>query len=130
MAGSSRRRTNHWYGYLLAGDCSSPVLRDDELETGSRKTIYLFNLRRGEIIEYSLEIVANKLRELKPDETGCIGELDAGYRKARRGFRRRAAGKPAWTDDDVVLLRKFSGRSVDADPGEDDSGLWLDTREA
>lgn len=60
------------------------MLRDRRMETGNKKTIYIFNLKRGEIIEYALEIVEQKLRELKADESGYINELEAGYKKARR----------------------------------------------
>ena len=48
------------------------------METGNKKTIYIFNLKRGEIIEYALEIAEQKLRELKADESGYINELEAG----------------------------------------------------
>jgi hypothetical protein len=62
----------------MAGERSSPVLRDRRMETGNKKAIYIFNLKRGEIIEYALEIVEQKLRELKADESGYINELEAG----------------------------------------------------
>jgi hypothetical protein len=89
MAGIAKGRSSCWYGYLMAGDRSSPVLRDSRLETGNPRTVYLFNLGRGEIIEYAREIVEKKLRELKSNESDRIAELDAGYRKARRSFRTR-----------------------------------------
>ncbi len=63
MAGTSKGRSC-WYGYLMAGECRSPVLRDGRLETGNPMTIYIYNLKRGERIEYALEIVEKKLREL------------------------------------------------------------------
>ena len=87
MASTSKRKTSHWYGYLNAGKRSSPVLRDERLDTGNPKTLYLYNLARGQILEYAREIVDNKLRELKAAESGYIAELDAGYKKARRSFR-------------------------------------------
>ena len=41
------------------------------MDTGNPKTLYLFNLIRGEILEYAREIVEDKLRELKPAESRC-----------------------------------------------------------
>jgi len=63
MARTSKGRSC-WYGYLMAGERSSPLLRDGRLETRNAKTIYMYNLKRGERIEYALEIVEKKLREL------------------------------------------------------------------
>jgi len=130
MARTSKGKSSCWYGYLTAGERSSPVLRDGRLETGNPKTIYMFNLKRGEIIEYALEIVEKKLRELKSDESGCIGELDAGYKKARRGFKGRVAGKRNVPDATIVPLRKAADDSDDNDISEDDSNMWLESDEA
>jgi hypothetical protein len=92
MARTAKKSTTVWYGFLKAGDRSSPVIRDDRLDTGNRKTIYLFNLSRNSILEYSREVVEPKLRELKPDESATISELDAAYKKIRRSFKDRGAG--------------------------------------
>ena len=92
MARTAKKNSPVWYGYLQAGDRSSAVIRDDRLDTGNRKTLYLFNLARNSILEYSREIVEPKLRELKPDEAETISELDAAYKKIRRGFKDRGAG--------------------------------------
>jgi hypothetical protein len=119
-----------WYGYLKAGERSSPVLRDTGLDTGNPKTIYMFNLKRGEIIEYALEIVEKKLRELKSDESGYIGELDAGYKKARRDFKGRGSGKRSVRDASFVPLRKDDDNSDDDDISKHDSDLWLGSVEA
>ena len=78
-----------WYGYLEAGSKSSPVLTDASLDSGNPKTQFIFNLLRGEILEYSREIVSPKLRELKPDEAALADELKAAYQKVRPGFRGR-----------------------------------------
>ena len=74
MKNASKSKAYLWYGYLNAGERSSPVLRDDRLDTGNPKTLYLYNLARGQILEYSREIVEKKLREFKPDESGFIEE--------------------------------------------------------
>lgn len=84
MSGSSEHSKGLWYGYLEAGNSSSPVIRDQQLETGNAKTVYLFNLARGRILEYQREIVEPKLRELKPAEARAVAALDAAYPEARR----------------------------------------------
>jgi hypothetical protein len=89
MSGSSKSKSGLWYGYLEAGNNSSPVIRDQNLETGNAKTVYLFNLARGKILEYQREIVESKLRDLKPAEAGAVAVLDAAYPEARRQFNGR-----------------------------------------
>jgi hypothetical protein len=91
MSGSSKRKKNLWYGYLEAGANSSPVVRDEGLNTGNPKTVYLFNLARGRILEYSREIVDPKLRELNGKESKAIAKLEAGFTEARRNFKDRSA---------------------------------------
>lgn len=80
-----------WYGYLDAGDKSSGVARDERLSTGNPATLYLFNLKRNEILEYKREIVEPKLRELGEKEKKILDELKSAYNKARKGFVPRAA---------------------------------------
>ena len=92
MARTAKKNSPVWYGFLQAGDRSSPVIRDDRLDTGNRKTMYLFNLNRNLILEYSREVVEPKLRDLKPDESVTVSELDAAYKKVRRNFKDRGAG--------------------------------------
>ena len=91
MSGSSKIKNPLWYGYLEAGNRSSPVIRDERLETGSTKTVFLFNLARREILEYSRDVVESKLRELKSSDTKTIKELDEAYTEARRNFKDRRA---------------------------------------
>lgn len=82
---------NFWYGYLDAGEKSSPVLMDQRLSTANPNTIYVFNLKRSEIIEYRRDIVEPKLRDLGDEEGPVIKELKSGYTKARSGFVPRGA---------------------------------------
>ena len=91
MSTASKRNKNLWYGYLEAGANSSPVIRDDGLNTGNPKTVYLFNLARGRILEYAREIVEPKLRELNGKESKAIAKLEAGFAEARRDFKDRSA---------------------------------------
>ena len=128
MTGSSRGNS-FWYGYLVAGENSSPVLRDDQLDTGNRKTVYLFNLRRGEIIEYELQTVGMKLRDLQPDESGSVAELKAAYKKARRSFKARGDRERSYKEAKIIPLRTANARpDYNAEP--DDSDLWLESDEA
>ena len=129
MARTSKGKSAFWYGYLTAGERSSPVLRDGRLETSNPKTIYMFNLKRGEIIEYALEIVEKKLRDLKQDESGFIGELDAGYKKARRSFKGRVTGKCSVMDDTIATLRQAADSSNDDDISKVNSEMWLESGE-
>jgi hypothetical protein len=87
MSASSKIKNFLWYGYLEAGNRSSPVIRDERLDTGSKKTVFLFNLARGEILEYSRDVVEPKLRELKSSEAKSLKKLDAAYAEARRNFK-------------------------------------------
>jgi hypothetical protein len=80
-------KTPIWCGYLEAGDRSSAVLRDDRLETGNPKTVYLYNLARDEILQYSRELVEPKLRDLRDSESDIAEELKNSYTKARRTFK-------------------------------------------
>ncbi len=78
-----------WCGYLEAGDKSTPVVVDQRLETGNPETLYLFNLKRNEILTYNRGIVEPKLRELRNDEAGLVQDLKNAYAKARRSFKFR-----------------------------------------
>ena len=107
-----------WYGYLEAGSKSSPVLTDASLDSGNPKTQFIFNLLRGEILEYSREIVSPKLRELKPDQTAVIEELNAAYQKVRPGFRGRI-GRGFDTGPRAAASRKTSDEEeADLEPDE------------
>lgn len=79
-------RKSLWFGFLEAGEKCSPVVRDAALETGSRDTIYLFNLKKGRILEYRRDIVEPKLRELSAEELAMVTELQEAFERARNGF--------------------------------------------
>lgn len=111
---------HYWYGYLEAGEKSSPVLRDSRLDTCMSDTLYLFNLRRGEILEYKRAIIEPKLRALGAQEQELGQTLKSAYIEARNRFTPRGGkamviptegGKPAAAandelqdEDDVVFL--------------------------
>jgi hypothetical protein len=84
------KRNSLWFGYLEANAKGSPVVRDTSMDTGTPATIYLFNLKKGQILEYRRDIVEPKLRELTDEETQTVKELKRAFEKARNGFTPRA----------------------------------------
>ena len=133
MSGSTKTKNSLWYGYLEAGDRSSAVIRDERLETGSAKTMFLFNLERGEILEYSREIVEPKLRELNSGEAKLIKKLDAAYVEARRNFKDRRARTLAIPEHGAAARRSVEAQSDDdidefIDEGASDD-VWVDADE-
>lgn len=130
MSGSSENKTGLWYGYLEAGHSSSPVIRDQHMETGNAKTVYLFNLARGRILEYQLEIVEPKLRELKPAEAGAIADLDAAYPEARRQLNGRVNRTLSIPERAAPAAKASARASEDKEEREafaDDEVDWIDS---
>jgi hypothetical protein len=130
MASTSKSKASIWHGYLNAGARSSPVLRDARLDTCNPKTLYLFNLNRGQILEYAREIVEKKLRELKQAESGFVAELDAGYKKARRNFKGRGASIRNIAKRAVTASGKEAKDMMDSDLITEDTDEWMDVEEA
>jgi hypothetical protein len=88
------KRGSLWFGYLEANEKGSPVVRDLSMDTGTSSTIYLFNLKKGRILEYRREIVEPKLRELTEEENELMKEMRKAFDSARNGFTPRAILKP------------------------------------
>jgi len=88
------KRNSLWFGYLEANEKGSPVVRDASMDTGTPMTIYLFNLRKGQILEYRRDIVEPKLRELTDIEAETVKELRKAFETARSGFTPRAFRRP------------------------------------
>lgn len=121
-----------WFGYMDAGEKSAPVVMDSRLDTGVRSTVYLYNHRRGQILEYKREIIDPKLRELDGSDKKLLKELEAGYRAARKDFIARsdrvaaipergepaAKDKPSSSDDN----EEDYGDDVFLDGDDDDDG--------
>lgn len=126
-----------WFGFLDAGNSSSPVVRDDTLNTGDPETLYLFNFARQAFREYKRALVEPKLRELTPSEIP-LKELQAAFKTARSAFEPRGrnlhlaetANAGAQTQDQGPPprddLEEFIGRAVDAEPEDDDDDETLD----
>jgi hypothetical protein len=120
--GSERRlefmaKKKLWFGYLEAGERSSPVVRDTKLDTGRASTIYLFNLMKGRIIEYQRDIVELKLRDLTVEESVMVEELRRQYITARESFTPRSESRPKMTVPRRRKAPEFDFPDVDDDPG-------------
>lgn len=117
------KKSNIWFGYLEAGSKSSPVLMDPKLDTGNSDTMYLFNLIRGQILEYKKELIEPKLRELSNEETKTIDELTKAFNKARKDFTPRRSSVKAIADTPDVPMKKTPVPDIDLDDLDDDIEL-------
>lgn len=120
-----------WYGYLNAGQKSTPILLDHELPTNNGETVYLFNLMRGEILEYQRQVVEAKLQELNVDEQSeIINQLKEAYTKARRNFKPRGARGPQSPDEyDPLSKNESTGKTLEDLTGfieRDDDGGFIE----
>ncbi len=104
-----KKEERFWFGFLDAGEKSSPVLRDNTLETHDPETVYLFNLQRKAIIEYKRSIVESRLRALDDDEVAT--DLKAAYLVASKDFSPRE--KPALPTEPVVKPVAVAAPPVD-----------------
>jgi hypothetical protein len=109
-----------WYGFLEAGEKSSPVVRDLSLETDNAKTVFLYNFARGIFLEYALEIVEPKLRALQPGDIPQQ-ELENAFMAARKTF------KPGKAVNNLKFAAPASAVTVTAvDDTEDDIELDME----
>lgn len=113
-----------WYGYLQAGEKSSPVVRDDSIESKSRGTIYLYNHKRDTILEYSREIVESRLRELGPDDVP-LDELKSAFKAARKVFMAGRTIKKWEKEAPVAVTPVTTEPDIDSDSEDDDISIDL-----
>ena len=105
-----------WYGVLEAGEKTSPVVRDASLEASDTKRIWLYNHVKNKFVEYSLEIVEPKLRNLGNGDIS-VDELDLAFKVARKKF------------GPVRKIHKWNGKAtaaITAGNNEDESGIDLE----
>ena len=116
-----------WYGFLQAGDKSSPVVRDPDLKTGNNKTIYLYNQIRGQFVEYSSEIVQPKLRELHSDDAP-LADLKRAFKAARKVFLANRVTRVRDTVPERIKLQRddISDDSLMVDIKDDLGGDGMD----
>lgn len=118
---------NLWFGYLEAGEKSSPVVIDASLNTANPNTVYVFNFNRGEIIEYRRDIIEAKLRPLEKTDTPDEKKLKTAFAQTRSDFTPRggkvsaipekaapkqAPKKAVAVDDEEDELGPFAGEAV------------------
>ncbi len=72
-----------WVGYLTLASKKILVASDDRVDTGNRKTIFLYNQERNELVEYSREIIQAKLKDA-PAADYNSEEIANAYQKALR----------------------------------------------
>lgn len=121
-----------WYGYLDAGEKSTPVVMDRRLVTGNPLTIYLYNFSRREFVEYNRAVVEPKLRVLRKDENGVLAELKSGFSEAKKAFKPRGAktAKEEGVTSGSRSKAKEDAAEDDAVIKEDaDGGDWADEEE-
>ena len=123
-----------WVGYLTLANKKILVASDDRVDTGNRKTIFLYNQDRNELVEYSREIIQSKLKDapaadFNPDEIG--NAYQKALRKAKPNLYRvvfapasaasvlpseKKSSATANRDDDVGF---DTDSEVDLDDGDD-----------
>ncbi len=114
-----------WYGYLEAGAKSSLVVMDPALSTGNSKTLYLFNLDRQRILEYSRAVVESKLRPLRADERPKVAGLQAAYAQAKSGFSPRGGRAFGVPDRGPVARRRREESVAESDEYEEEAAEEL-----
>jgi len=103
-------KSDIWYGFLQAGEHSSPVVRDATLETKNPKTVFLYNHARGKFLEYAREIVEPKLRELAPEDVP-MKDLQSAFKAARKTFSSPKVAKKWETEAPAVAPNGARGRA-------------------
>lgn len=68
-----------WFGFLEAGEKSTPVVIDHNLHTGENDKVFIYNHNKQEILKYVREIVNPKLRELTAQEKDQEASLKKGF---------------------------------------------------
>lgn len=68
-----------WYGFLEAGNKSSPVIIDRNMDTGEKHTIFVYNHNKKEILKYVRDLVEPKLRDLTAKEKSLEASLKKGF---------------------------------------------------
>ena len=123
-----------WYGYLDAGEKSTPIVMDRRLITGNPQTIYLYNFSRQEFVEYNRTVVEPKLRALRKDENSVLVDLKSGFSEAKKAFKPRGAksAKPEDGESTVASRKKTKDDAADEDvvvKEDAEGGDWAEEEE-
>lgn len=109
-----------WYGFLEAGNKSSPVVIDASIDAGDNK-IYLYNYVRNQFIEYAKAIVEPKLRALTPGDTSR-DELDTAFKASRLAFS-TTHKTGLWSDTQTTIdtsIKNKADATAEYDMADDD----------
>ncbi len=96
-------KQNLWYGFLEAEERSSPVIIDNSMDTGEKRTVFIYNHSKKEILKYVREVVEPKLRELTDKEKELEASMKKGFTESLKTFNNKvpnllavpAKGKPS-----------------------------------
>ena len=121
-------KQNLWYGFLEAGNKSSPVVIDHSMDTGEKNSVFIYNHNRQEILKYVRELVEPKLRELTAKEKELEAALKKGFAEAMKAlkypvaktFEGPAKAKPAPKADTAKEEPEVEMSGMDDDIWEDD----------
>jgi hypothetical protein len=119
------KKSKIWYGYLEAGAKSSPVLMDPKLDTGSSDTMYLYNLKRDQILEYQRALIEPKLQGLNGKDAVTVEALTKAFNKIRKEFTPRHSSSKTIVDAPAVPAKKTPEPDIDLE-GVDDTDIDLD----
>lgn len=115
----NKNRKTTWYGKLETATSSVEVIYDPTLPEAPKGRVYLYNVERGQIVQYVWEIVSELLREAEGDERAEI--------KSRAGKRWKSARK-TFTQGRVLLSRQPTSRAetaVSSQPDDDVAELGI-----
>lgn len=79
-----------WFGFLKAEDKSSPVIIDHSMDTGEKRTVYIYNHNRKEVLKYVRELVEPKLRELTAEEHALEAAMKKGFMESLKTFNNKS----------------------------------------
>lgn len=115
-----------WYGYLEAGDKSSPVVIDRSMDTGGKNTLFIYNHNKKEILKYVRDMVEPKLRELNAKEKEQEATLKKGFTAALKTSKYNVSKTPevsAKVATAPVVATKTEEPEVEfSEMGDDDWG--------
>jgi hypothetical protein len=80
-----------WYGFLEAGNKSSPVVIDHNMDTGEKNTVFIYNHNKQEILKYVRELVEPKLRELTAKEKELESLMKKGFSESLKTIKYKVA---------------------------------------
>lgn len=121
-----------WCGFLEAGNKSSPVVIDRNMDTGNQNTVFIYNHNKKEILKYMRELVEPKLRELTDQEKTLENSLKKGFKESLATIKFNVSKvlnipekiTPSPKDEAKPEMAEFDIKGLDDDDADDD---WKDS---